>query len=114
MNKILLSKEKLKNNKTFVFSFQEHVSSNPPQTILPVDDFLQVRREVLRMLKQYDPPASTNASTAEEEAPPGAENDDDDNVEKGQAFASITTVCVNYVKGVLLNFKSKFLTVNNG
>ncbi|EEB13152.1 pre-mRNA-splicing factor clf-1, putative [Pediculus humanus corporis] len=73
-------------------NFQEHVSSNPPQTILPVDDFLQLRREVLRMLKQYDPPASTNASTAEEEAPPGAENDDDDdNVEKGQAFASITT-----------------------
>lgn len=75
----------------FIFvSFQEHVSSNPPQTILPVDDFLQVRREVLQMLKQYDPPSAAVATG--EEAPPGAELDETNNGEKGQAFASITTV----------------------
>lgn len=40
------------------------------------------------MLKQYDTPSST----PEEDAPPGAEPDEQNNTDKGQAFASITTV----------------------
>lgn len=72
------------------FSFQEHVSSNPPQTILPVDDFLEIRREVLQMLKQYDTPSA--AVAAGEEAPPGAEIDDGASQEKGQAIEAKATV----------------------
>ncbi|KAL0269665.1 UNVERIFIED_CONTAM: hypothetical protein PYX00_007316 [Menopon gallinae] len=69
-------------------NFQEHVTSNPPQTILPVDDFLEVRREVLQILKQYDTPAAT---TPTEDAPPGAESEEQPAKEKGPAFDSITT-----------------------
>jgi pre-mRNA-processing factor 39 len=60
-------------------SFQEHISSNPPQKVLSVDEFLSLRREVLQMLKQYDQPTAVVDDTApgeEVEAPPGEEPDE--------------------------------------
>ncbi|XP_049776304.1 pre-mRNA-processing factor 39-like [Schistocerca cancellata] len=56
-------------------NFQEHISSNPPQKVLSVDEFLTLRREVLQMLKQFDQPlASDDTVPGEEtEAPPGEE-----------------------------------------
>ncbi|XP_021920001.1 pre-mRNA-processing factor 39 isoform X3 [Zootermopsis nevadensis] len=60
-------------------NFQEHVSSNPPQKVLSVDEFLTLRREVLQLLKQYEQPAAVVDETApgeEVEAPPGEEPDE--------------------------------------
>ncbi|XP_023721821.1 pre-mRNA-processing factor 39 isoform X3 [Cryptotermes secundus] len=60
-------------------NFQEHISSNPPQKVLSVDEFLTLRREVLQMLKQYDQPTAVADDTApgeEVEAPPGEEPDE--------------------------------------
>ncbi|XP_063235387.1 pre-mRNA-processing factor 39 isoform X2 [Bacillus rossius redtenbacheri] len=55
-------------------NFQEHVSSNAPQKVLSVDEFLSLRREVLQLLKQYDSPKAEEAAPGEEvEAPPGEE-----------------------------------------
>ncbi|PSN56889.1 hypothetical protein C0J52_00685 [Blattella germanica] len=54
----------------------EHISSNPPQKVLSVDEFLTLRREVLQLLKQYDQPTTVadDAAPGEEvEAPPGEE-----------------------------------------
>ncbi|CAG2062482.1 unnamed protein product, partial [Timema podura] len=52
-------------------SFQEHISNNPPQKVLSVDEFLTQRREVLQLLKQYD---TEEAAPGEDvDAPPGEE-----------------------------------------
>lgn len=60
-------------------NFQEHISSNPPQKVLSVDEFLTLRREVLQLLKQYDQPTTVADDVApgeEVEAPPGEEPDE--------------------------------------
>nr|CAD7429748.1 unnamed protein product [Timema monikensis] len=52
-------------------NFQEHISNNPPQKVLSVDEFLTQRREVLQLLKQYD---TEEAAPGEDvDAPPGEE-----------------------------------------
>nr|CAD7456511.1 unnamed protein product [Timema tahoe] len=49
----------------------EHISNNPPQKVLSVDEFLTQRREVLQLLKQYD---TEEAAPGEDvDAPPGEE-----------------------------------------
>jgi len=50
-------------------AFQEFVSSNLPNRILSVDDFLALRAEVKALLKSDD----TTATSAADDAPPGEE-----------------------------------------
>ncbi|KAK7789474.1 hypothetical protein R5R35_012343 [Gryllus longicercus] len=59
-------------------NFQEHISNNPPQKVLSVDEFLTLRREVLQLLKQYDQPLTTDdvAPGEKVEAPPGEESEE--------------------------------------
>lgn len=56
------------------YSFQEHVSNNPPNKVLSVDEFLTLRHEVLQLLKQYDTPLTDATPPGEDDAaPPGEE-----------------------------------------
>jgi len=48
------------------------VSSNPPNKVLSVDEFLTLRQEVLQLLKQYDAPTP---APEDDSAPPGEEVD---------------------------------------
>lgn len=53
------------------FSFQEHITSNPPNKVLELDEFLALRKEIKSMLKH-----DTNSdSTENSDAPPGEEDD---------------------------------------
>lgn len=55
-------------------TFQEHVSNNPPNKVLSVDEFLTLRHEVLQLLKQYDTPLTDATPPGEDDAaPPGEE-----------------------------------------
>lgn len=51
------------------FSFQEHISTNPPNKVIDVDEFLALRKEVRNLLKHDTPPEA-----AESDAPPGDED----------------------------------------
>ncbi|KAJ8955805.1 hypothetical protein NQ318_005346 [Aromia moschata] len=52
-------------------SFQEHISSNPPNKVVEVDEFLALRKEVRHMLK-HD--VTTDAGADNSDAPPGDED----------------------------------------
>lgn len=49
-----------------IFSFQEHVASNPPNKVIDVDEFLALRKEVRNLFKHDTPP-----EPADSDAPPG-------------------------------------------
>lgn len=51
-------------------SFQEHISSNPPNKVIEVDEFLALRKEVRQILK-HD---VSDAPPADSDAPPGDED----------------------------------------
>jgi len=55
--------------------FCEHVNNNAPSKVLSVDEFLELRQEVLQMLKQSDTPLTETLSAPGDdlEAPPGEE-----------------------------------------
>nr|XP_018912524.1 PREDICTED: pre-mRNA-processing factor 39-like [Bemisia tabaci] len=56
--------------------FQDHVMKHSPRKILSVDDFLNLRREVLQILKQYDSPLI--GVPGGDDAPPGEEEPSDE------------------------------------
>lgn len=58
-------------NKCIIFSFQEHIASNPPNKVLEVDEFLALRKEVRHMLK-HD--VTSEPSTDNPDVPPGDED----------------------------------------
>lgn len=53
----------------YIFSFQEHIASNPPNKVVEVDEFLALRKEVRHILK-HDAPSEG----ADTDAPPGDED----------------------------------------
>lgn len=63
--------------KYFLFSFQEHIASNPPNKVLEVDEFLALRKEVRHMLK-HD--VTSEPSVDNPDVPPG---DDDSQIVSG-------------------------------
>ncbi|XP_044744109.1 pre-mRNA-processing factor 39 isoform X2 [Coccinella septempunctata] len=50
-------------------SFQEHISTNPPNKVLEVDEFLALRKEVKSLLKH-----DTTEASVDSDAPPGDED----------------------------------------
>ncbi|CAH1982221.1 unnamed protein product [Acanthoscelides obtectus] len=59
-------------------NFQEHVSSNPPNKIIEVDEFLALRKEVRQLLKQDSSAAAPGVTTGDESAGAPAPGDDVD------------------------------------
>lgn len=52
------------------YSFQEHITSNPPNKVLEVDEFLALRKEVKHMLKHDNPQNNTDNP----DIPPGEDD----------------------------------------
>lgn len=58
---------------SFFFSFQEHITTNPPNKVVEVDEFLALRKEVRHMLKHDSATEATKQGDISD-VPPGEDD----------------------------------------